>query len=212
MPSKAPKIMPERARTQRAVARTPNVARTAATRAKLLKATIDCLYELGYHPTSTVVVTERAKVSRGAMLHHFPTKADLMMAASEHIVELRREMHASRLDKLKTDREKFLALIDVLWEAFETPSGIARIEIMLGSRSDAELGPRFRELNDQLEERHKERVRRARAAARDQGPHRRSAPSCSSMRRRCAVSRSTGCSRDPARRSRKRSRCSRSSS
>jgi AcrR family transcriptional regulator len=158
VPLKAPKTMPERTRTQKAVARTPNVARTAATRAKLLKATIDCLYELGYHQTSTVVVTERAKVSRGAMLHHFPTKADLMMAASEHIVELRREIHSDRLDKLKTDREKFLALIDVLWEAFETPSGIARIEIMLGSRSDAELGPRFRELNDRLEERHKERV------------------------------------------------------
>ena len=94
MSSKAPRTMPERARAQKAVARTPNVARTAATRAKLLKATIDCLYELGYHQTSTVVVTERAKVSRGAMLHHFPTKADLMMAASEHIVELRREMWA----------------------------------------------------------------------------------------------------------------------
>ena len=92
------------------------------------------------------------------MLHHFPSKADLMMAASEHIVELRRDIHNDRLGKLQTDREKFLALIDVLWEAFQTPSGIARIEIMLGARSDPEIGPRFRELNDKLEERHKELV------------------------------------------------------
>jgi AcrR family transcriptional regulator len=138
--------------------RTPNVDRSAATRAKLLVATIECLYELGYHQTSTVIVTERAKVSRGAMLHHFPTKADLMMAVSEQIVELRRDLHAERLGKLGTDREKFLHLIDVLWEAFETPSGIARIEIMLGSRSDPEIGPRFHALNEVLEARHKDRV------------------------------------------------------
>lgn len=127
-------------------------------RKKLLDATIESLFEVGYFQTSTVAVTERAGVSRGAMLHHFPSKADLMMAASEHIVELRRDIHAQRLGKLKTDREKFLHLIDVLWEAFQTPSGIARIEIMLGARSDPEIGPRFRELNDRLEERHKQLV------------------------------------------------------
>jgi AcrR family transcriptional regulator len=155
LPQKATKVL---ASGPKKPQRVPNVERTAATRAKLLNATIECLADLGYHQTSTVVVTERAKVSRGAMLHHFPTKADLMMAASEHIVDLRREIHGDRLPKLKDDRERFLHLIDVLWEAFDTPSGIARIEIMLGSRCDRELGPRFRKLNDDLEQRHKERV------------------------------------------------------
>lgn len=138
--------------------RTPNPQRTAATRRKLLDATIASLFEVGYFQTSTVAVTERAGVSRGAMLHHFPSKADLMMAASDHIVGLRRDIHTDRLGRLATDREKFLALIDVLWEAFQTPSGIARIEIMVGARSDPEIGPRFRELNDRLEERHKDVV------------------------------------------------------
>lgn len=138
--------------------RVPNPERSAATRKKLLDATIELLHEVGYFQTSTVAVTERAGVSRGAMLHHFPSKADLMMAASHHIVELRKDLHADRLGRLQTDRERFLHLIDVLWEAFQTPSGIARIEIMLGARSDPEIGPRFRELNDALEERHKERI------------------------------------------------------
>jgi AcrR family transcriptional regulator len=124
----------------------------------LLDATILLLHEVGYFQTSTVMVTERAGVSRGAMLHHFPSKADLMMAVSRHIVDLRCAMHADRLGKMKTDRERFLALIDVLWEAFQTPSGIARIEIMLGARSDPEIGPRFRDLNEELEEHHKEGV------------------------------------------------------
>jgi AcrR family transcriptional regulator len=135
-----------------------NPERSAAMRSKLLDATIESLFEVGYFQTSTVAVTERAGVSRGAMLHHFPSKADLIMAASQHIVELRRDMHNDRLGKLTTEREKFLYLIDVLWEAFQTPSGIARIEIMVGARSDTEIGPRFRKLNDELEERHKQLV------------------------------------------------------
>jgi len=138
--------------------RVPNAERSANTRAKLLKATIECLYELGYHQTSTVIVTERAGVSRGSMLHHFPSKADLMMAAADYIREHRKAAHKEHLDRYPTEREKFLQLIDVLWTEFQTPSGIARIEMMLGSRSDPELGPRFRELNAQLEDRHKERI------------------------------------------------------
>lgn len=137
--------------------RVPNAERSARTRGKLLDATIQCLYELGYHQTSTVLVTERAKVSRGSMLHHFPTKADLMMATARHIVDHRREAHRD-LERLPNERDRFLQLIDILWAEFQTPSGIARIELMLGSRSDPELGPRFRNFNAELEDRHKEKT------------------------------------------------------
>jgi AcrR family transcriptional regulator len=152
------KTKPRKVRAPPPRVRVPNAERSARTRGKLLDATIQCLYELGYHQTSTVLVTERAKVSRGSMLHHFPTKADLMMATARHIVGHRKEAHREHFDRFATDREKFLQLIDVLWAEFQTPSGIARIEMMLGSRSDPELGPRFREFNAELEERHKERV------------------------------------------------------
>lgn len=138
--------------------RTPNVERSATTRLKLIEATIQCLYELGYHQTSTVVVTQRARVSRGAMLYHFPSKADLMMAAAEHIREHRRGAHRTHMEKFRTERERFLQLIDVLWAEFQTPTGVARIELMLGSRTDPDLGPRFSELNMALEKRHKELV------------------------------------------------------
>ncbi len=157
MPAQAKKRSAEKARPSARV-RVPNAERSASTRLKLLNATIQCLSELGYHQTSTVLVTERAKVSRGSMLHHFPTKADLMMAAAQHIRELRRDAHRAHMEKLSTDRDKFLQLIDVLWAEFQTPSGVARIELMLGSRSDPELGPRFRELNAELEDGHKERI------------------------------------------------------
>jgi AcrR family transcriptional regulator len=138
--------------------RVPNPERSAATRLKLIEATVQCLHELGYHQTSTVIVTKRAKVSRGAMLHHFPSKADLMMATADYIRHHRREAHRLHLERFKTAREKFLQLIDVLWEEFQTPSGVARIELMLGSRNDPEIGERFAALNAELERRHKDLI------------------------------------------------------
>src|SRR5438045_9398121 len=55
--------------------------RTASTRAALLDATIDCLVEYGYAHLTTTRVVERAGVSRGAQVHHFPTKAELVSEA-----------------------------------------------------------------------------------------------------------------------------------
>ena len=138
--------------------RTPNAERTAKTRAKLIEATIACLYELGFHQTTTTVVAERAGVSRGAMLHHFPTKADLVMAAAERMRDMRGELHRDRMAELNTPSEKFLSLIDVLWEAMTSPSGVARIELMLSTRSDPEMAQKFSQMNDELDRSHKDSV------------------------------------------------------
>ena len=58
-------------------------------RQRLLDATVECLVEHGWSGTSTTLVSERAGVSRGAQLHHFPTKNDLVLAAVEHLSEVR---------------------------------------------------------------------------------------------------------------------------
>lgn len=135
--------------------RVSNPTRSARTREKLLKATIDCLYELGYDRTSTVLVTQRAGVSRGAMLHQFPSKTDLMMAVSRQIGRERLKAHEEQLAGLTDPLEKLRKLIDISWSELSKPSGVARIEIMLASRSDKAFGARFAELNARLEQRHK---------------------------------------------------------
>lgn len=135
----------------------PNTERSARTREKLLLATIDCLYRLGYHETSTSVVLKQAGVSRGAMLHQFPTKADLMLATSEYIRNLRGEAHRRKLHGVTDDYEHLDKRVDILWGEMKTPSGVARIEIMLGSRSDPLFAARFNELNQELETAHKDR-------------------------------------------------------
>jgi AcrR family transcriptional regulator len=135
--------------------RMPNPIRSALTREKLLNATIECLYELGYDRTSTVLVTKRANVSRGAMLHQFPSKADLMMATSEFIRKQRRAAHRAALAGVEDPLEQLRRAIDITWGELSKPSGIARIEIMLASRSDKEFGARFAALNTEIDQRHK---------------------------------------------------------
>jgi len=136
--------------------RVPNAERSARTREKLILATIYCLYEFGYHQTTTVLVAKRAGVSRGAMLHQFSNKAEMMLATAQYISTLRGELHRARLEPLETSEEKFMELIDILWEAMLSPSGVARIELMLSSRSDPELAKEFQAMNDHLDAKHKE--------------------------------------------------------
>ena len=68
-------------------------------RARLLEATVELLVEKGYAGTSTTLVSERAGVSRGAQLHHFPTKQDLVVAAVEHVTEVRGAELAAAADE-----------------------------------------------------------------------------------------------------------------
>ena len=135
-----------------------NAERSAATREKILNATIDCLHDLGYHQTTTVVVTQRAGVSRGAMLHHFPSKADLMRATIDYIRLRMRAAHAEKLTPIADPRERFAALVDILWGEFSQPIGVARIELILASRSDPDTGPYFADLVVELDRSHKARV------------------------------------------------------
>ena len=65
-------------RMTRTRAATPQQERSRATQARLLEATVECLVEHGWSGTTTTVVAERAGVSRGAQLHHYPTRAALV--------------------------------------------------------------------------------------------------------------------------------------
>ena len=63
--------------------------RSAETRRRLMDATVACLFERGYAGTTTTEIASRAGVSRGAQLHHFPRKDELVVSALEYVFELR---------------------------------------------------------------------------------------------------------------------------
>src|ERR1700677_38961 len=58
--------------------------RSANTRLLLLKAAIDCLNEVGYARTTTMLIADRAGASRGAMIHHYQSKASLIASVIDY--------------------------------------------------------------------------------------------------------------------------------
>ncbi|MHB1802402.1 MAG: TetR/AcrR family transcriptional regulator, partial [Actinomycetes bacterium] len=58
-----------------------------STRRRILDATLLTLVERGHAGTTTLAVQRRAGVSRGALLHYFPTRADLLVAAVSDVAE-----------------------------------------------------------------------------------------------------------------------------
>jgi AcrR family transcriptional regulator len=108
-------------------------------RERLLDATIECLVELGYARTSTVEVTERAGVSRGAMLHHFPSRADLMAAAVDRLATRRIAEFVASVTQVSPDQPLTDAAIDLLWTHFTNPTFPAVLELTIVARTDTEL-------------------------------------------------------------------------
>lgn len=113
--------------------------RSARTRTKILDATIDCLVELGYAATSTPEVCRRADMSRGALLHHFPTKAELVIHAVVHLASLRGQEISSGKTHDATTKDPLGPIFDLLWEAFSDRLFHAALELWVAARCDTEL-------------------------------------------------------------------------
>lgn len=112
--------------------------RTAETREALLDAAIRLLYRKGYSGTSTEAISEEAGVTRGALHHHFGTRAQLMADVIGTVYE--RERRAYEAIAADTGRGAHISdWPEMLWEVLSRPSGLAVLEILQASRSDAEL-------------------------------------------------------------------------
>ena len=119
--------------------RVPQEERTRAMRARLLEATVDCLVEHGFSGTSTTLVSERAGVSRGAQLHHFPTKNALVVAAVEHLTEVRGAELAAAATRLPTGSRRTRAVLRMLGDHFSSPVFTAALELWVAARTDEQL-------------------------------------------------------------------------
>lgn len=82
------------------------------------------------------VVAEMAGVSRGAMMHHFPTRQDLFVATAAYVNDMTRAYRSKRLESFEPGLPRFKALIDLAWETARMPENLALNEIRIGSRSD----------------------------------------------------------------------------
>jgi AcrR family transcriptional regulator len=113
--------------------------RSRETQQRLMEAAVECLVELGWAGTTTVGVAKRAGVSRGAQLHHFRTKGDLVAAAVTHIGARNAAEMRSRAVSLDGERDRTAAVVRFIVEYFQGDTFTAALELWVAARTDAEL-------------------------------------------------------------------------
>lgn len=132
--------------------RRPQPERRAAMQERLLDATVECLVEVGWARTTLPEVVARADVARGAQVHHFPTKAALMAAVGEHLLQRHRREFADAFEALRPEDRTLEAAIDGLWGILCSPTWTAVIELGLASRTDPAIAVSFEGFTDRVDE------------------------------------------------------------
>lgn len=111
------------------------------TRRALLDAAVESLIEVGFARTTTLEVQRRADVSRGALLHHFPSKAELLVAAIAHLAEMRAHELKRLSAELPEGRARTDAVLGLLWQCFSGTFFQVAMELRTAARTDPELRP-----------------------------------------------------------------------
>lgn len=114
--------------------------RSEAMRARLVEATLDCLETEGYAGTTISKIVERAQVSRGAPVHHFPSKDALIQAAAEQLIRQLYVQMGHAIKSVDESADRLHDIIMVSWKkVFGTRESTVLLELMIASTHDEEL-------------------------------------------------------------------------
>jgi len=129
-------------------ARRTNAQRSDDTRGRILRAAVVSLIEDGYAATSLGAIQARAGVSRGALLHQYPVKSELLVHAVRYLAD-KREASLRRLnsrepepisgDHVDEDSPERMEWFDELWGHFTSPLFGAVMELWVAARTDPGL-------------------------------------------------------------------------
>mgnify|MGYP001794949140 CR=1 FL=1 len=116
-------------------------------RQRLIEATIVVLEEDGYSAASVSRVVEQAGVSRGAYLHHFPAKHDLMVAVGDALMRAIFRRAGDAVLSVQESEHRFASLVRYLWrDVIMNRDGQVFLELMQAGRTDQDLVKAFRPL------------------------------------------------------------------
>ena len=116
--------------------------KSAMMRDTILDAALECFITIGYASTTTARIAEKAGVSRGAMLHHFPSKTELMQAAVEYLHEKLLEIYAGNIETVSPDLpvdERNRKGLEGYWNYLSSELYVAYHELCVAGRTDPEL-------------------------------------------------------------------------
>ena len=106
---------------------------------RLLEAAIDCIVERGYARTTTTMIARKARLTRGAQLHHFGNREQLVLAAINHLFERGLTDFGAAFSQVPSGADENDAAIDLAWKFFDGRLAMAWIEVMVAARNDPKL-------------------------------------------------------------------------
>src|SRR5258708_14560927 len=126
--------------------RRTQVERSSAMRERLRDATVACLVEYGYSGTTVSRIADRAGVTRGAQVHHYRTKEDLVVAAIRHLAEQLAEQVIADAPRIAKSDDPIGTALDTLWRLHRGPIFAATVELWVAARTDPEPATQVREV------------------------------------------------------------------
>ena len=121
--------------------RTWQQTKSELTRTAILDAALRCFHDLGYNSTTTEKIARRAGVSRGAMLHHFPSRTALIRAAVRHLNDKRLAAYETEESEIQ-QAARYTRIeegIDKFWEQLGSWLYVVQLELQIAARTDEEL-------------------------------------------------------------------------
>lgn len=99
--------------------------------------------EDGYSGVTTTAIQERAGISRGRLLHHFPSRERLLVAAVDHLAQERVRVTLDRMDWDDHAGDDHGRRIDrnvrMMWLTFHEPHFAAAMELWVAARTNPEI-------------------------------------------------------------------------
>lgn len=150
------------ARSAKAAANSADVGRQAqksqATQRAVLDAAIRCLVEFGYTHTTMESIAGKAKISRGAIMHHYASRADVIACTAHYLASRRLDefardvcvrLAAARGSEPPT-RHSFRMAAELVMQHYERPSFTALHELLLAARTDRAIAPLMKRIEKHL--------------------------------------------------------------
>jgi AcrR family transcriptional regulator len=125
------------------MAASPIQDRSTVSKQKILDSATRCLVEHGYAGASTLRIQQLAEVSRGRLLHYFPSKDELLVAAVRHLAESRvaelKEQSLAAITAGPGEPARIDQAVDLMWIPFHQPYFWASLELWIAARHNEPL-------------------------------------------------------------------------
>lgn len=112
--------------------------RSQETQDRILRSALRCITQKGLQQTSTHDIARTAQVSRGALLHHYPTRAALLEAAFSLLLDEEAALIEDFSKGLARDGSSIAMLVNFIRERYTGPLFFVTLDYLSLARVDAE--------------------------------------------------------------------------